>query len=257
MSHLVYDWPEYYDWTSTGLAGDVSYYVELAKEKGGPVLELGCGTGRCTLAIAKAGIPVVGVDLSESMLSRARQKAAEMGLQSQTEWVHANMVQLNLERTFPLIIIPYRSFLHLLTVRDQVETLKRIRRHLADDGWLALNLFVPKIDHLYELNGKISHRGVFPIPGTNEVVELYDYIEYDYFAQLAHVIRYMERFDEQGNSQERIRTSFQLRYIFPSELTHLFNLCGFKIVNRFGSFDRAPFGRESEELIVEAVKRKQ
>lgn len=74
MDFHTYDWPDYYDWTSTGLDHDITYYTELAKQQGGPVLELGCGTGRCTLAIAREGIPVVGLDLSEPMLKRAEKR---------------------------------------------------------------------------------------------------------------------------------------------------------------------------------------
>jgi ubiquinone/menaquinone biosynthesis C-methylase UbiE len=256
MEHHAYDWPDYYDWTSTGLDHDMTYYLELAKQFGGPVLELGCGTGRCTLSIARAGIPVVGLDLSTAMLNKARQKAKTMGLEGKIEWIEGDMSRFDLGRRFPLIIIPYRSFLHLLTVREQVETLKRVRRHLADDGLFAFNIFVPKIKDLYETDGTYSFRGSFPIPGTDETIELYDFTEYDHFTQIAHVIRYIERFDRQGRMLERIRTFFRLRYIYPSELNHLLNLCGFKVVNRYGTFYRTPFDARSEELIIEAVKRK-
>lgn len=256
MAYNAYNWPNYYDCVSTGLDGDIFYYVELAKQIGGPVLELGCGTGRCTLAIAKAGIPIVGVDLSEAMLQRAHQKASSMNIHHMIRWIQANMIELQLNQTFPLIVIPYRSFMHLTTIRDQVEALKRIRNHLTDDGVLAFNVFVPHIHRLLEQEGKPLYLGIFPIPGTHEVVEVTDYTEYDHFAQIAQVTRYMERFDERGVSLERIRTEFQLRYTFPSELTHLLNLCGFKIVNRFGSFNRTPFDRDSHELILEVVKRR-
>jgi SAM-dependent methyltransferase len=251
----LYDWPEYYDWTSTGLDRDVTYYSELAKQSGGPVLELGCGTGRCSLAIARLGIPVVGLDLSSSMLQRARQKAEEMGLTDHVRWIEADMTEFALNEQFPLIIIPYRSFLHLLSIREQLAALKRIREHLRDDGLLAFNIFVPHIRDFCELDGKYSFRGTFPVPGTNERVDLYDLTEFDHFNQVAHVIRYVERFDESGRSVDRIRTFFRLRYIFPTELFHLLTLCGFKIINRYGSFHRTPFDGRSKELIVEAVKR--
>lgn len=254
-NHSIYDWPDYYDWTSTGLDRDVTYYTELAKQMGGPVLELGCGTGRVSLSIAKQGIPVVGVDLSGAMLQKAKQKAEEMGLSHQVEWIEADMSQLDLKRQFPLIIIPYRSFLHLMTVRDQISALKQIRKHLQDEGLFAFNIFVPQIHHLYEMDGKYFFRGSFPVPGTHEYVDLYDWIEYDHFHQTAHVIRFAERFDQHGQSLERIRSFFHLRYLFPTELNHLLTLCGFKIIHRFGSFHRTPFDSQSQELIIEANKR--
>lgn len=256
MDFYTYDLPDYYDWTSTGLDHDITYYTELAKQQGGPVLELGCGTGRCTLAIAREGIPVVGLDLSEPMLKRAEKKAKEMNLDGKIEWVHGNMADFRLDRKFPLIIIPYRSFLHLLTVRDQVNALKCIRHHLTDDGILAFNVFVPFIKHLYEMDNQYAYRGTFPVPGTEETVELYDFTEFDHFSQLAHVIRYFEHYSPSGRLKERIRTTFRLRYIYPSELNHLLTFCGFKVIRRYGNFRYQPFDNRSRELIIEAVKRK-
>lgn len=256
MEHYAYDLPDYYDWTSTGLERDTTYYAELAKESGGPVLELGCGTGRVSLAIARTGIPVVGVDNSAAMLERARQKAEMIGLSDQVEWIEEDMACLELDRKFPLIIIPYRSFLHLLTVSQQVETLKRVRRYLTDDGLFAFNIFVPKPWDMIERDSKLSYCGSFPVPGTQEWIEVNDYIEYDHYRQTAQIIRYLERFNKEGRQQERIRTQFQLRYLYPTECDHLLTLCGFKVVNRYGTFHRSPFDEFSDELIIEAVKRK-
>ncbi|KPC77170.1 class I SAM-dependent methyltransferase [Laceyella tengchongensis] len=256
MEHYAYDLPDYYDWTSTGLDRDVTYYVDLAKASGGPVLELGCGTGRISLAIARAGIPVVGVDNSPAMLNRARQKAEQMELADKIEWIEADMARMELTGQFPLIIIPYRSFLHLLTVNDQVETLKRVRRYLTDDGLFAFNIFVPKLWDLIEKDSKLSYCGAFPVPGTQELIEVNDYTEFDHYRQTARVIRYMDRYDKEGRQLERVRAQFDLRYLFPTECFHLLTLCGFQIVNSYGTFHRSTFDEFSEELIIEAVKRK-
>lgn len=256
MDHLTYDWPDYYDWTSPGLDYDISYYTELAKQSGGPVLELGCGTGRCTLPIALAGIPVVGLDANESMLNRARQKTRQINLKEKIKWVNGNMTNFDLKQKFPLIIIPYRSFLHLLTIRDQVHALNRICQHLTDDGIFAFNVFVPSVKHLYEMDNRYSYRGSFPVPGTAETVELIDFTEYDHFSQQASIIRYFERYSQSGQLIERIRTTFRLRYVYPAELSHLLALCGLKIRHRYGDFRRMPFDRHSQELVIEAVKRK-
>lgn len=254
--NTTYDWPDYYDWTSNGLDHDLTYYTELAKESGGPVLELGCGTGRCSLAIAREGIQVYGIDQSIDMLQRAEQKAKAMGLDQMVTWMEENMTEFDLpHHKFPLVIIPYRSFLHLTNVHDQIETLKKIRDHLTDDGVLAFNVFVPHLDHLMDIDGKYSYRGTFPIPGSEENVELYDFTEIDSFHQLATITRYMERFDGNGASLERIRTMLQIRYIFPTELCHLLAVCGFRIRGQYGSFYRGAFNHRSEELIVEAVKK--
>lgn len=252
MDDHMYRWPQYYDWTSDGLDGDVTYYAHLAMESGGPVLELGCGTGRCSLGMARHGIEVVGVDRQPEMIQTAQKKAEAMGLDRQCQWVCGDMTQLQLGRRFPLVVIPYRSFLHLLRVKDQLDTLRTIRDHLTEDGLLAFNLFVPDLAQMVEEDERLVNRGQFPIPGTREVVEVHDYMEYDHFYQQASVIRYYERFSAEGVSLERLRTSFAMRYIFPTELFHLLDRAGFHVVKRYGGFRGEPFGPGSEELVVEA-----
>ncbi len=257
-NNSMYEWPDYYDWTSIGLDHDVTYYVELAKKAGGPVLELGCGTGRCTLAIAREGIPVVGVDLSTAMLERAKDKAKNLGLSHQIEWIHADMSQLEIaDRFFPLVIIPYRSFAHLLTVNEQLNTLNRIQRCLTENGLLAFNIFVPHMDQLLEMDGKYSFRGTFPVPGTLEEVEVYDFTELDLFRQTAYVIRYLDHYDEHGKMLARIKTDMRIRYTFPTELCHLLERSGFKVENLYGTFYYTPFDHRSDELIVEARKKEE
>lgn len=122
---------------------DVPFYVELARQaadEGQAVLELGCGTGRVTIPIAQAGVEVVGLDNSPAMLDVARRKARDAGLD--IRWVTADMRSFQLEQPFGLIIIPFRTFLHLLTDEDQAASLDRVYQHLLPGGRFALNFFV-------------------------------------------------------------------------------------------------------------------
>jgi SAM-dependent methyltransferase len=123
---------------------DTPFYVGLAREAAAQdmaVLELGCGTGRVTIPIAREGIDVVGLDNAPAMLDVARRKAAADGLD--VTWVEADMRDFDLGRRFGLVIIPYRSFLHLLTDEDQRSCLAAVHRHLLPGGRLALNFFAP------------------------------------------------------------------------------------------------------------------
>jgi ubiquinone/menaquinone biosynthesis C-methylase UbiE len=123
---------------------DVPFYLELAQQaanEGHAVLELGCGTGRVTLPIARRGIEIVGLDNAPPMLAIARRKATKESLD--LTWVEADMNGFQLNCSFGLIIIPYRSFLHLLTDADQASCLAAIRSHLVPGGRLALNFFAP------------------------------------------------------------------------------------------------------------------
>ncbi|OYD07063.1 SAM-dependent methyltransferase [Paludifilum halophilum] len=252
----MYRWADYYDWTSDGLDGDRSYYSDLAMNAGGPVLELGCGTGRCTLAIARHGVPVVGVDRQPEMLQKAKEKAEATELDGFCRWVEADMSQLHLNERFNLIIIPYRSFLHLLTVREQIAALRGIHRHLEKDGMFAMNILVPHPHQLVEEEDSYLYRGSYAVPGFGETVEVYDAIRFDHYHQQGVVSRYYERFDRTGRSIERLKTGFSFRYIYPVELDHLLQLAGFEVVHRYGGFRREPFGPHSSELIIEARKKK-
>ena len=119
-----------------GERGDVAFYVQEARQaRFSPVLELACGTGRVLIPIAHAGVPVVGLDSSPVMLSAARKKVARLR--------EATRQRIEL---VALVIIPFRSFLHLMTPADQRRALGRIRDHLTEDGRLVFNIFDPRLD---------------------------------------------------------------------------------------------------------------
>jgi ubiquinone/menaquinone biosynthesis C-methylase UbiE len=255
-SHTEPIMTEYYNFyarSSNDLDQDITYFVELAKQTGGPVIELGCGTGRISIAIAQEGIEVFGVEFSAEKLKLAKQKAEDLKLSHRIKWVEASITNFQIPgKTCPLIIMPDRSFLQLINVRDQLSTLKSIRRHLDEGGLFSFHAFVPHMRKLMDMEGKHTYRGTYQ-SGTDEI-EVYDFTELDTFNQIANITRYMEKFNSRGKSIERTKSKIRLRYIFPAELSHLLAVCGFKIENRYGSFYRAPFDANSEELIVEAVK---
>ncbi|UFJ41294.1 class I SAM-dependent methyltransferase [Brevibacillus humidisoli] len=247
----LYAWTEYYDLTQRGISGDLPFYMEYARKADGEVLDLACGTGRISIPLAEAGIPVTGIDLSEEMLTSAREKAEQAGVAGRIQFLQGDMRGFELKRTFPLIMIPFRSFLHLLHLREQMKALSCIRKHLAPGGKLVLNVFVPKISHLYEEDEKMSLRGMYPLD-NGEQVAMWDYTRYDHFQQLAEVTRTYERIASDGRLLEKVVGRFTLRYIFPTELHHLLRLHGLKVVERFGSFDKTPFDQHSSELIIVA-----
>jgi SAM-dependent methyltransferase len=142
MTHFYTYMAEHYDVLTSGLPGDVDFYVALAREGESPVLELGCGTGRVAIPIARAGVEIVGLDSSSAMLAKARQRSAGL---TNVRWVEGDMRDFDLPERFGLVIIPYRAFQHLITVDEQKSCLACIRRHLRDDGRLAFNVFNPDL----------------------------------------------------------------------------------------------------------------
>ena len=124
MTSALYDSfiADYYDESPvvSGRLQDVAFYRDAAREFGDPVLELGCGTGRITMALAERGKRITGLDLSERMLERAVKKRAELRVEARerVHLVQGDMTRFELGEKFRLIIIPFRPFQHLLEVRQ-------------------------------------------------------------------------------------------------------------------------------------------
>ena len=125
---------------------DVTFFVDAARESGGRVLEVGCGTRRILIPTARAGVEVVGLDFSTHMLTVCRARLAQEpeAVRSRVELAHGDMRSFDLGKTFTLATVPFRPFQHLLTVDDQLSCLSRIRHHLIDGGRLILDIFNPQ-----------------------------------------------------------------------------------------------------------------
>src|SRR5439155_15135009 len=107
----------------------------------GPVLEVGCGTGRIMLPCLRAGVNIEGLDLFPGMLKRLREKAAALGFNPTLH--HASMSAFRLSRRFALIMIPFNTFVHNLSADDQIATLKACGDHLQSGGMLAFDTAFP------------------------------------------------------------------------------------------------------------------
>ncbi|MCL2564555.1 MAG: class I SAM-dependent methyltransferase [Defluviitaleaceae bacterium] len=130
---------------------DIPFYIEYAKQQcgeGGKILELGCGTGRVALSLAKEGFNIIGLDLSQDMLGIFREKLAKEvakhpELTNRVKIIHDNMADFSLGQKFVLITAPFRAF-QAVTAQDDIEnTLNCAREHLTDDGIFILNVFNP------------------------------------------------------------------------------------------------------------------
>jgi SAM-dependent methyltransferase len=157
-----------YDPWSRSVVEDVPFYLDEARRSGGPVLELAVGTGRIAVPIAASGIPVVGVDLSEGMLQVARERAQEIG--AELDLRYGDMRAPPVEGTFPLVLVPFRSMLHMETDADRRAVLRAIKRHLAPDGRLIFDVFAPAADDIEDTHGKWIERepGIWERADWNE-----------------------------------------------------------------------------------------
>lgn len=246
----------FYDHFSGKLESDLEFYLAEAKRAGSPVLELGCGTGRVTIPVAESGIDVVGLDLSEDMLSVARQKISRLGveIQRRIKVLEGDMRDFSLDRKFNLIMIPFRAFLHLTTPADQRQALICIREHLTDDGCLVFNIFDPNLriitEHTGSLGASVKKQNEFIHPDTGHKIIVWDTRKYDLTEQTIEVYFIFEELDDGGKVISKTYVPLSLRYSYRYEMQYLLELCGYKIEALYGDFQRGPFRYPCEQIWI-------
>ncbi len=249
-------WADVYDSIYAYVREDIPFYVREAARSGGPVLELGCGTGRMTLPIAQSGIDIVGLDNSDGMLEQARAKTRllEDGHGSM-DLRMGDMREFALGKMFPLIIIPFRGFLALLSVEDQVRCLTSIREHLGPDGRLIFNIFVPDPQMLVEDEDAAFHLRDVTDPDTGRTLVIWQQTRVDTFNQVLSVRLIVDETDQAGTVRKKFYSDYQIRYAHRIEILHLLERCGFEVVDLYGDFDYSPFDEDSGEMVWVAKSR--
>lgn len=237
---------------------DVNFFVDLARDSGGPVLELGCGTGRVLIPTAGAGIDIVGLDLSTEMLAicRRRLAAEPQAVQARARLVQADMRQFEFSERFRLATIPFRPFQHLLTVDDQLACLECVHRHLTSDGRLLVDVFNPSLPFLTEDDVGQEFEGGpdFTTADGRKVKHRDKIVARDYFNQVLSIemIYYVTHPD---GRQERQVHAFSMRYFFRYEMEHLLVRAGFAVEQVYGDYEKNPYGTKYPgELIFLARK---
>ena len=239
----------------------VAFYASLARETGGPVLEIACGTGRVAIPIAREGLAVTGLDVVPGMLERARSKAAGLPIR----WIEGDARDFDLDERFRLIFLTGNAFQAFVTNADQEALLGRVRAHLHDEGLFAFETRNPRWrtreerdedrDGLFvdlETRAEEEARPSFTDADGREVRE-WRTRTYDHVAQVLHWTSY-RRWHEGAQERTKI-TRIALRYTFPQELAALLHYNGFTVVRRYGDWDGEPLTAASPSIIVVCCKR--
>ncbi len=218
---------------------DLDFYLDLAEHTDGPVLELGYGTGRVGQRIAGLGKIVWGIDDSADMLKIARQNAGGRPEADRLRLYCGDMRCFALKRKFPLIIVPFRSFLHNLTQPDQLAALHSMKNHLLPGGILALDIFVP----LYHVIGRREWQdvvGADELAGEDRQMDIRIHVEHDPENQILTIVNtYIH-----GNGL-KTRCRMRYRYVFRYEMEALLKTAGFKTINVWGGFHGQPYDYNS------------
>jgi SAM-dependent methyltransferase len=265
-----------YDWEYRRRRDDVAFYRMLAAERGGPVLDLGCGTGRLLLPLAADGIDVVGVDLSASMLRQARDRrrraearrgparARSAGRAPSpppparstpslpplgvTLLLQGDLRALPVRGTFPLVIMAFHTIQHLVADDELLGVLRSIRALLGSDGWFAFDVFAPRPTWLARPSGQRFGATIFRHPATKQRLEYSFTHRLDRKRRALHItFRYRAlpaRGGGGGGGGARGETTVRLchRQLAPGEVESLLGRAGLKLIGRWGGFHDEPLG---------------
>ncbi len=235
---------------------DIEFYVSEARAADGPVLELGCGTGRVLMPTARAGIEITGLDASANMLARCRAKleAEPEAVRARVALVRGDLADFDLGRQFTLITIPFRPFQHLLTVEQQLGCLNAVRRHLAPSGRLIFDVFHVEPTSVFDA-AWMEEKEDAPAARLADGRIVRRTVRISAFHRAAQIneVEFCWYVTHPNGRREQIRWRVGLRYYYRFEVEHLLARAGLKVTALYGDVDRSPYGDQSPDMIFVAV----
>jgi SAM-dependent methyltransferase len=210
-----------YDPWSVSVTEDVRFYVELAREAGGPVVELGVGTGRIAIPTAAAGIAVIGIDSSRGMLEVCAEAAAAAGVAELVDLRVGDLANPPVRERVRLVTCPFRAYLHLRSDDERVRALRAARELLVPGGKLVFDVFAPGADDIAETHGRWLERE----PG------IFERAEWDVETR---TLTLSVRGDAGG-------TTMALSWLSPDEWRSVIERAGLEVLAHHGWFDGRPY----------------
>lgn len=232
-----YSDPLLYDAEYGSYCKDIPFFSKLIPN--GKVLDLACGTGRLSIALAKTGFEVTGLDLCEPMLNLARNKSQGLDIQ----YLLGDISNFNLKQTFDLIVMAGNAFQALLTIENQKAMLACVKRHLKAGGTFAFDTRNPKAEDLVNTSSKFIHWHSFTDPDGIPVKVFGKCI----YAPDTQIASYTTK--RVWPSHETF-TKIQLRYTSCDQLLELLKHSGFETVSIHGDFQKSPWTNESPSMVA-------
>ncbi|NCG18064.1 MAG: methyltransferase domain-containing protein, partial [Rhodobacterales bacterium] len=245
-----YDNAELYDLEYADHTEDLAWYTSLAKKFGGPILELGCGTGRLTLPIARTGAKVIGVDLSQPMLDGLAQRvAADSKVQDKVQTHLGDFRTLDLDRQFPLVLWPFNALHHCRDLEQVSAVLARISRHMGPTSRLAMDCYLPARE-LYEQdpNEEVEPRTF--VDARGQTLTSWEQTWWEPELKVHHVV-YTYVYPD-GTTK---RSHLQLRMYELAEVKQAIHDAGFEILLEARNFQNNPVTERSLKWVALLKKR--
>jgi ubiquinone/menaquinone biosynthesis C-methylase UbiE len=255
----------YYDLTHADLTEDIDFILDLARQSNGPILELGCGSGRLLLPLARAEFTVTGVDNSMAMLARARAALQQepQAVQNRVTLLQADMAQMELDNgRFALTIIPYNTFMHLDSAQ-KTAALKRVRRLMrgngrSGNGRLFIDLINPFAIADTPDDQDLVLENSFTDPQTGQFIQQ---LARNHLNEATQCLQITWVYDVSptgeplpgDNPVQRTTVQTDYHYLFPHQIDLLLQETGFRLTDLSGDYDGSIFDEESERLLITAV----
>ena len=231
---------------------DLPFYLDLAIQSRGPVLEIACGTGRVLLPIARKGIEICGVDNSLPMLKILKEHFARepQEVRQLVTVQEGDMRTFCLNRKFPLVMIPFRPMQHMFTVEDQVAALRTAAAHLTDQGTLAFDVFYPKFEMIWtKIGEEVPEMEWSPSSDRTKIVRRF--FRKDSIDKINQIFSFtfIFRTYQAGELIQEETEPFRLCYYTYPHLRALFLLAGLEPIAEYGSFAKTPLDDTAEQMI--------
>lgn len=238
-----------YDLLHAG-APEADAYIALARERGGPLLELGCGTGRLVVPIARASCEVWGLDLHGDMLDVCRRKLEQEAPQvrARVTLVDGDARNFDLGRTFPMITAPCNFFDVLLGADDLARTLRCVARHLEADGLFVVDSSAPDLPEMVRAHGQ-EQSGEFTHPESGHRLVSHFTPRFDFVRQIETDEIVLEEIEGDGVLR-RARTTMTVTWHHPRELEGALVAAGLEVLGVYGSVDQKPLRPSGGDVVL-------
>ena len=250
------NWSKFYDiFYSTAPKDDIFFYIDMCNKFGGPILELGAGTGRILLPISNAGHSITGLDISAGMLSKIKSKIqTNNGNYPKIKLINADMKDFKLDKRFELILIPARTLLLETNHEKQVMVLKNAAAHLTSSGRIIFDIYYPDKEMINCDPNEEFLLGVSAAQKDENRYILTGKNRFDTVNQLNFSRQYIEKINVSGESLDKTMLTVETRYLYFEQVLEMCKISNLKVDHAYGNFSYGPITELSDDMIFVCSK---
>jgi SAM-dependent methyltransferase len=226
---------------------DIDFFIEETKKSSGEVLELMSGTGRVSIPLIQAGVKLTCVDISAESNAILENKLQKTGLKADV--YQMDVCELELQKKFDMIIIPFHSFAHITSPDDQQKALAKIQKHLLPSGTFICTLGNPNVRQK-EVDGQLRFFRKYPLPATQGTLLFWGVgNNNDDDNQIVEAMQFYEEYDAKGVLKSKRLLELHFRLSQKDEFEELAKAAGFKVKAFYGDYAYSAFSDDSPFMI--------